>query len=930
MSNKYVVIDLETTGNSVKKGDRIIQFAAVVIENNTIVEQFSSLLNPGHPIPIFIEELTGLSDEMVKDAPEFAEIAPKVIEMLNDAFFVAHNVLFDLSFLQEELIMAGYEGFYGPVLDTVEMARIILPSSDSYKLSDLALQEGLHHDRPHQADSDAYVTSELLLILFDRLRDLPLQTIKQLHHLSGGLKSDLIDILEEIIMDREKLIENVPNNLEEYRGICIKKSPHERVVQERDSVTYPLHDYDKEALLKKAFPAFESRQGQYQMMDIVYHSFQHERHAMVEAGTGVGKSFAYLLPALFTAVESREPVIISTYTTQLQEQLLQKDIPLLAKAVDFSFQTVLMKGKSHYISIEKFAKLMLEDEDNYDTTLTKMQILVWLTETVTGDRDELNLSSGGRLFWHRIKQDESVFNRNKSMETRDFYLNMREKAQKADIIITNHSMLLSSLAADKPLLPQSDYIIIDEGHHFEKVSGKYFGSKLDYASTRFFLQQMGLSEQKMLAHKIEKILQTNDGSYVGLLHTQKLNEIMSELLFAMDEMFSILAMIAKNSVKNRLQGKVNCPFHFDMTKEAKAFQAKAEHFLFLLTDFAKEITARFEVLKRGNDKDLLQKSIMHETASWLEDSEKLRQCLRKIIHQNTSEDVSWIDVDTRSWQNRTTLYSQPVSVSRQLRENLFQAKKSVIITSATLSVKGSFNYTAHALGLHTEPCHYEQIPSPFDYGKQVQLIISNDLPEVNTVPIQEYVSAISAHIISIAEATNGRLLILFTSYDMLRKTYELIKESGFLQEYSILAQGITGGSRTRLVKNFQRFDKAILLGTSSFWEGIDIPGEDLSCLIMVRLPFSPPDEPLAEAKCDNVKKNGGNPFYDYSLPEAVLRFKQGFGRLIRTKNDKGIMILFDRRIVSTQYGKVFLDSLPEVKAKKMNIDDTVHFIHKWL
>ncbi len=930
MSNNYVVIDLETTGNSVKKGDRIIQFAAVVIENDTIVDQFSSLLNPGQTIPAFIEELTGLTDEMVKDAPEFKEIAPKVMEMLNGAFFVAHNVLFDLSFLQEELIMAGYEGFYGPVLDTVEMSRILFPSSDSYKLSDLAVQEGLQHDRPHQADSDAIVTSELLLILFERLRGLPLQTMKQLHQLSGGLKSDLIDILEEFIMEKEKQIDHIPNGLEEFRGICIKKSSHVKEDQNRNEVYYPFDESDKEILLKRAFSAFESRQGQYKMMDIVYHSFQHERHAMIEAGTGVGKSLAYLLPALYTAVCDKEPVIISTYTTQLQEQLLQKDIPLLEKAVGFSFHTVLMKGKSHYISIEKFAKLLREEEDNYDTTLTKMQILVWLTETEIGDYDELNLSSGGRLFWQKVKHDDSLFVRNQSIETRDFYLNMREKAKKADIIITNHSLLLSSLTADKPLLPQSNYIIIDEGHHFEKVAGKYFGSKIDYASTRFLLQQMGLSEQNMLAHKIETILQGNKASQEGLLHSFELNKMMSELIFTMDELFSILALIAKKSIKSKVQGRISSPFPLEMTKEAKAFRAKAEHFIFLLTDYEKEINVRLEQLKKVNKKDPLYKLVVHETATWLGNSEKLKLCIRKIIQQNPSKEVSWIEADTRSWQNRTTLYLQPISVSNQLRDILFQKKRSVIVTSATLSVNGSFKYAANALGLINEPCYYEQIPSPFDYGNQVRLIIANDLPEVNSVPLQEYVSQIAAHIISIAEATKGRMLILFTSYDMLRKTYELIKESGFLQDYTLLAQGISGGSRTRLTKNFQRFDKAILFGTSSFWEGIDIPGEDLSCLVMVRLPFSPPDEPLIEAKCNNIKKNGGNPFYDYSLPEAVLRFKQGFGRLIRTKNDKGIMIVFDHRILSTQYGKVFLDSLPEVKATKMNIDETVNFIDEWL
>ena len=223
MCNKYVVIDLETTGNSPKKGDKIIQFAAVVIQNGLVVEEFSSLVNPRQSIPIFIEELTGLTDDMVKDAPLFADIAPKVNELLENAYFVAHNVLFDLTFLQEELIMAGFKGYNGPVLDTVEMARIFLPGSDSFTLSDLAVQEGLSHERPHQADSDAFVTGELLLILFQRLKNLPLATIRQLHKLSYSLKSDLDEILAVKMAEKEKSIEEIPTHLEQYRGIVLKK-----------------------------------------------------------------------------------------------------------------------------------------------------------------------------------------------------------------------------------------------------------------------------------------------------------------------------------------------------------------------------------------------------------------------------------------------------------------------------------------------------------------------------------------------------------------------------------------------------------------------------------------------------------------------------------------------------------------------------------
>lgn len=271
------MVDLETTGNNPKKGDKIIQFAAVVIEDGKITESFSSLVNPQRPIPAFIEELTGLEDNMVKDAPLFTEIAPKVNELLEGAYFVAHNVLFDLSFLQEELIQAGFEGFYGSVLDTVEMARIIFPTADGYKLSDLAVREDLQHDRPHQADSDAQVTAELFLILVNRLSQLPELTLRQLSQLSGGLKSDLQQLIDEIILELDQISVSWQESLEICNHTFALKKPlsismlTNRQYQEDDQ--YPSSEDEKVVMVKKAFTNFEKRIGQFQMMDGVYRSF---------------------------------------------------------------------------------------------------------------------------------------------------------------------------------------------------------------------------------------------------------------------------------------------------------------------------------------------------------------------------------------------------------------------------------------------------------------------------------------------------------------------------------------------------------------------------------------------------------------------------------------------------------------------------------
>lgn len=933
MLNKYVVIDLETTGNNAKKGDKIIQFAAVVIEDGKITDSFSSLINPQRPIPVFIEELTGLSDEMVKDAPLFVEIASKVNELLEDAYFVAHNILFDLSFLQEELLQAGFEGFYGSVLDTVEMARILLPTADGYKLSDLAAREDLHHDRPHQADSDAQVTAELFLILLRKLSLLPEMTLRQLSPLAGGVKSDLQQLIDEIIHEKKQMNESLPDSIQICHSLALKKFTNKLCDSSiTEKYLYPVAEEDKTAIVSQGFASFETRLGQFQMMDGIYQAFNHQQHALIEAGTGVGKSLGYLLPAAYFAKENSLPVVVSTHTIQLQEQILYKEIPLLTKMLPFSVNSVLLKGRNHYICLEKFTRTLLEENDNYDTTLTKMQILVWLTETETGDRDELNLSSGGNIYWNKIKNEQSIFSRDTLWQELDFYSRAKKAAQNADIIVTNHSLLLSDISGDSSILPSFDFAIIDEGHHFEKVASQFFGRSLDYLSTRLLLGQFGQYEQGLLFFDLEELLKYLKINKGTLLEAGKLNQMAADLSYEMDEFFKLTALYAKSkSAFRKGINRVKVRFsREDRKRDSAALVHSAERFAFLLKDFQSELARRLDQITQEKEKlSNKQKGKLDEIISFVNELGELKNTVYEcFLHE--SEDVKWIEIDFRSQQNVTTFFAQPAFVASSLQERFFNVKKGIVITSASLTVNKSFDFITQELGLEQSTTMKMTIPSPFDYEQQVQLLIPEDLPEINSVNLDEYVIAITEHIITIAEATKGRMLILFTAYDMLKKTYELIKESGFLNDYAMIAQGITSGSRTRLTRNFQRYEKAILLGTSSFWEGVDIPGEDLSCLVIVRLPFSPPDEPLTEAKCQIIKKQGGNAFSEYSLPEAILRFKQGFGRLIRTEKDRGIMFVFDKRIITTKYGKCFLKSIPAIPVKKGNIEELVEIIYEWL
>jgi ATP-dependent DNA helicase DinG len=925
MNNKFVVIDLETTGNSPKKGDKIIQFAAVVIENGKIVDRFSSLINPKMKIPIFIEELTGINDEMVINAPFFEELAVKIQNLLEDAYFVAHNVLFDLSFLQEELLFANQEGFYGSVIDTVEMARFLYPTIDSYKLNDLANLMGFSHNRPHQADSDAEVTAELLLHFLNRLESIPLTTCKQLSELSGGLKSDIQLLFEDLINEKELIVEKWPFYLEKVNGLVINKSTslnEKQLINEFEEFSFPKSDVDKDMLLKQTIQHYQKRDGQFIMMNEIYDAFTHQHHLMLEAGTGIGKSLGYLVPAAYFSKASGNKVMISTYTTQLQSKLIENDIPLLRQITPFDVSIALLKGKSHYICLSKFEDSLQDLEDNYDSCLTKMQILIWLLETETGDVDELNLSSGGQIFWNRVRHGQEGSLGNETWKEKDFYLRAKQRVSEADIIITNHSLLLTNLTQSNHILPNIDYLVLDEGHHFHKVATKFLGSQLDYFGIRLLLNQFGLKDQKQLLYKMEILLKNKEGK----IDFKNIFFTLSDLFFEMDEFFKAIRIYVKKVSKleptNKLSQRIN-----RNNQNYKFLFHSAERFSFKI----KELLDSLEFIPNKMEKSLSEKDylLVEELKQLYRELTRLRGNINRIFLNATEQDVAWIDIDFRSYQNSTTVYLQPVSISQQLQELFFENKKSVVITSATLSIDNQFNYILNELGLK-ESTKTISVASPFDYRNKVKLFVPEGLPDIRSVSNEEYVAAITEQIISIAEVTKGRILTLFTAQDMLRKTFTLMKESGLLEDYALIAQGITSGSRSRLTRNFQKFDKAILFGTSSFWEGIDIPGEDLSCLIMVRLPFTPPDDPFMQAKCDESKRLGGNPFMDISLPEAVLKFKQGFGRLIRTEQDKGVFIIFDRRIVTAKYGKWFFNSIPEVNVMEMENEEMLKKIRNWL
>ncbi|KGX92137.1 DnaQ family exonuclease/DinG family helicase [Pontibacillus halophilus JSM 076056 = DSM 19796] len=931
---KYVIVDIETTGHSPKKGDRIIEIGMVTIVDGIVTDQYQSFVNPGQPIPSFITQLTGIRDEDVEDAPYFEDVVKDILKRCQDAYFVAHHVQFDLNFLNAEVERTGHVPLHMKVLDTVELARILVPEAPGYKLSQLAEFLNVQHDDPHRALSDAAVTGDVLLQLLQRGEALPYETLNSLMDLERKLKSDWSEHLRNWMNQQAFTVEE-RDDLEIFRGIALRKP-----VSDEDEPHVSFEGFEpfledtlgENGFMSKHLSYYERREGQEEMAHCIYDAFQSHDHALIEAETGTGKSLAYLLPAIYESVKENERVMISTHTTQLQAQLLTSEIPRLQSVLPFNFKTALMKGKQHYLSLKKFEyELQTSGRDNYDVTLTKAMILVWLTQTTTGDSDEIQLPSSGQIFWRRVSAEaEGYLDPKSPWFSRSFYQRARKKAQQANLVITNHSLLCADLVSEHQLLPSYGKMIIDEAHHLETTAARYFGLKLDYVSFQYLLNEIG-------SDKPGDWMSSLHASYPEMSERHRKSDwekLMIHMKEDADELFRYLfSYVSKKKQKDiSLNDVGRYQYRYTINDEHKeAWQAvteMSERVLFNVRDAITYLRRLKEWITAAESSEEA-KRWTDDLSMYMDRMESVIDSIDQLLLEDHEHQVKWIEIEAHGAKNAVYLNSEPIEVASLLKDALFDKKESIVLTSATLTMKQSFSYIQKRLGLE-EAASTKQIESPFNYKEQVQLFVPNDFPDIKGKDQEAFIYATCEAIYSLATVTKGRMLVLFTSYDMLRKTYSAIKEFMTQDEFVLIAQGISSGSRARLKKNFQSFDQSILFGTSSFWEGVDIPGEDLSSLVIVRLPFQPPDHPVYEAKAEALKEQGRNAFMDLSLPNAVIRFKQGFGRLIRSSTDRGIVFVCDDRIVTKKYGKYFTDSIPNVKVVHDSTHHLMNHAKDWL
>ena len=936
LEEEWVALDVETTGLSAED-DEIIEIGAVRFKGRDTLDTFHSLVNPNRQIGAFIRRYTGISQEEVDAAPPFSKVAGRLESFVGRLPVVGHNIDFDLGFL-------AAKGFRvpGPKADTLDLAYVLKPAWE-YSLEKIAATLGISHDSPHRALGDAEVTSRVFALLVEEAGRLDEYSLAEMQRLASRSSWVLAYLLRRL--ETHRMIEGRPPSTPDTErraqasvtGIDIA-SLRERLKRNRalvpNQVPQPVGVDQVRALLSRGGPVsramdeYEERAEQAAMAEAVTRTINDGGRLIVEAGTGVGKSMAYLLPAALYALKNNVRVVVSTNTINLQEQLLSKDVPAVADAlggvdgvpVD-EFRYSVLKGRNNYLCLKRWSSLRSSDTVSAEEARLLSKLLVWMQATGTGDRSELNLMGGGWTPWDRVSAQGALDCNGVSGVC--FLRHARDKAAAAHVVIVNHALLVTDILTGGAAIPEHDVLIVDEAQHLEGVATDHMGFQISQAGVEDHLDllagERGLLNRATLALRSSSAAQTRRDSLDEA--AQGVIAALPQIRGGMAKMFGVLQRLlpGASGAQSRFGQELR------ITKSTRGQPAWSEAEVAwedadaALAELDSATSDLFTALDGLEDADILDyDALVMETIGLRERTREIRSRLREAIPHPEDNGIYWLSRSSRSSDLEVNM--APVHVGDLLEKLVYSQRRAVVLTSATLSTREGFGHIIERTGF--AEADELRLGSPFDYPNAALLCVPNDMPEPSA---WDYQAAVEQAVMDAALAAGGATMALFTSHASLQSTSKALRGSLEAQGLEVLAQGVDGTPH-QLVRRFVENPKSVLLGTASFWEGVDLAGDVLKVLLVARLPFSVPSDPVFSARSELYERA----FDEYAVPQAILRLRQGFGRLIRTSRDRGVAVILDKRTVSRRYGKAFLDSLPPATRRTPALYEMPGEIRRWL
>ena len=825
-------------------------------------------------------------------------------------------------------------------LDTYELAAVLLPTASRYNLGALGQALGILLPASHRALDDARVTHAVFMEMYERALALPLDLVAEFVRLSEPFDWGADWIFKAILRARIRQ----PVQARQAHGLAFEGTgplfggddgQMPAPLEPRKDLI-PLNQDEVAAVLEyggpfsQYFPGYEYRSQQVDMLKAISNALSQGYHLMVEAGTGTGKSFAYLVPAAFWALQNNARVVISTNTINLQDQLVKKDIPDLCRALGLDLRVAVLKGRNNYLCPRRLEIMRQRGPENPDEMRVLAKVLVWLQDSQTGDRTEINLNGPAeRDVWGRLSAEDDGCKTEVCIKrtggTCPFYRS-RLAAASAHMLVVNHALLLADSATGSRVLPDYDYLVIDEAHHLEAATTNAMSFRATEGDISRLLRELGSSSSGILGRLstvTRQVLRPSDYATLDQW-VQRATDLAFRLEHHNRQFYdSIDQFLAEQREGRPVSMYAQQERILPSTRtqpswtEVEVSWDQCQETLKLLLNVLEQIYKSAGQMYQDGIEEL--EDVQGTLSNVITRMSEINGNLTALVGKPEADKIYWVEIQPNG--NRLSLQVAPLHIGPLMEQYLWHEKACVILTSATLTTNGEFDYLRNRL--NADEADELTVGSPFDFETAALLYVVNDIPEPSD--INGHQRAIEAGLMRLARATGGRMLVLFTSYAQLRRTSQVIGPPLAEVGISVYEQG-EGASANTLLETFRETEKAVLLGTRSFWEGVDVAGEALSVLAIVKLPFDVPSDPIVAARSETFE----DPFSEYSLPEAILRFRQGFGRLIRTQTDRGVVAILDKRVITKRYGRAFLESLPACTVKQGPLADLPRAAAQWL